>query len=347
MCTDSGDTRGGEKPVKRRAASTSDPLVEVLRKALALGRLPERFMCGVSGGIDSCALLNALAAAGTRPIVVHYDHGWGAAAAEDPEFIRTLAAQYGTEGGLEFYFDRADPPPEHHREDEARRARYGFFARLGARLGCPDIVLAHNADDQVETLLMQLLRGGGSGAAGIRERSDLVLPEGQLRVHRPWLGVWRREIEAYAATHGVVWKEDATNADPGHLRNKLRHQLIPQLAELAGPAVKEKLHGFAETRRAETDWLDALCAPWAAKQTLSVKELRALPDYALHRVLWTWLRGRKIPNLKRRDVENVASMLASDGPAKVNLPGAAYGRRQAGVVFIERSDGTVRPELGP
>lgn len=292
-------------------------------------------MVGVSGGIDSCTLVHALVAAGSRPVVTHYDHGWGPAAAEDPAFVGELAARLG----LQFRSGAAHPAPARQREDEARRQRYAFFAQQAVELGCEDLVLAHHADDQVETLLLQMLRGGGSGAVGMRETSTMrVTTDGRevvLRVHRPWLGVWRREIEAYAQLQRIDWKEDATNLDGAHLRNRLRHDLVPLLEAIGGPHVRGKLLDFAATRRDEQEWLDAICKPWAMCEKLSVKDLRAQPEFALRRIIWAWLLARGVAGLRRRHVEEVAAMVAVGGPAKVNLPGDKHVRRRMRELFVE------------
>jgi tRNA(Ile)-lysidine synthetase-like protein len=129
----------------------------------ALSALPESLLAGVSGGVDSVALLHALAQSGRKPVVAHFDHGWRAKSGADAKFVRHLAAQLG----LRYVEGKMRAPEKKHREAEARAARYAFFARTGRKLGLTHLVLAHHADDQVETFLMQLLRGSGAAGRGM------------------------------------------------------------------------------------------------------------------------------------------------------------------------------------
>ena len=163
-----------------------------------LNSLPESLLIGVSGGIDSVALLHALVKTGRKPVVLHFDHGWRTESAADADWVRKLAKNLG----LKYVGGKMHSSSKPHREADARAARYAFFARTSQRLGIPHLVLAHHADDQVETFLMQLLRGSGAAGRGmdpVSKRSGLIL-------HRPWLGIWKKEITAYAKHHRLQWR---------------------------------------------------------------------------------------------------------------------------------------------
>src|ERR1019366_5915894 len=112
----------------------------------------------------------------------------------------------------------------------ARAARYAFFAKAARRLGIPHLVLGHHADDQVETFLMQLLRGSGAAGRGM----DFLTERGGLILQRPWLGVWKKEILGYARRHKLTWRDDATNADTRHRRNRSRRRVLPYLQKQFG-----------------------------------------------------------------------------------------------------------------
>ena len=125
---------------------------------------------------------------GRKPVVLHFDHGWRAESGTDAGFVHDLARQFG----LKYVGAKMRASAKRHREAEARTARYTFFAKIALKLEIPHLVLAHHADDQVETFLMQLLRGSGAAGRGM----DPVSERGGLILHRPWLAVWKKEIVA-------------------------------------------------------------------------------------------------------------------------------------------------------
>jgi tRNA(Ile)-lysidine synthase len=292
----------------------------------ALSDLPETLLIGVSGGIDSVALLHASLATGRKPVVLHFDHGWRAESSADAEWARELARK----AGVKFVGGKA-PKSIEPREAEARAARYAFFSRTARRLAIPHLVLAHHADDQVETYLLQLLRG--SGAAG-RGMQSLTKRDG-LILHRPWLGVWRKDIRAYARRHRLAWREDATNRDLRHRRNLIREQVLPYLKRRISPQVPENLWRSAEIARAEGEWMDALCATDVDAKELDVKRLRASPAGRQRRVVLRWLQRLGLRNLAFADVEAVRDLAMKNLPAKANLSEGKFARRRAGKIFVE------------
>jgi tRNA(Ile)-lysidine synthase len=177
---------------------------------------------------------------------------------------------------------------------------------------------------------MQLLRGSGAAGRGMDvsgERDGLVL-------HRPWLGVWKKEITAYARRHKLAWREDATNADTRHRRNLIRRRVLPYLEKQMGKSVTENLFRAAEIARAESEWLDALCTA-AREPELAVKSLRTAPLAQQRRTILRWLQARGIANISFADVEAVRGLLEKNIPAKVNLSVGKFARRRAGKLFVE------------
>jgi tRNA(Ile)-lysidine synthase len=291
----------------------------------ALIALPESLLVGVSGGVDSMALLHALARIGRKPVVLHFDHGWRAESGADAAFVKNQARKLGLK-----YVGAKMRSSKNHREADARAARYAFFAKIARRLAIPHLMLAHHADDQVETFLMQLLRGSGAAGRGM----DYVSERGGLVLHRPWLGVWKKEIVAYARRHKLTWREDATNADTRHRRNLIRRRVLPYLQKQLGKPVAENLFRAAEIARAESEWLDTLCAAAAKEPELAVKALRAAPLAQQRRTLLRWLQGRGVKDLSFADVEAVRGLLEKTGAAKVNLSAGRFARRRAGRIFM-------------
>jgi tRNA(Ile)-lysidine synthase len=220
----------------------------------------DRVAVAVSGGADSVALLRVLLELrqelGVVLSVAHFHHGIrGAEADADQQFVRELAERYG----LELDSGAADVPArarvqKSSLETAARDLRHQWFAALlGKDHGKADkIATAHTLDDQAETVLMRLLRGTGSrGLAGIfpmqRER----------RLVRPLLEVTRREVEAYLTAIAQPWREDSSNRDRSHTRNRVRHELLPLLERDFNPAIRHTLADLAEVARAEAEYWNA------------------------------------------------------------------------------------------
>lgn len=212
-----------------------------------------RVVLAVSGGADSVALLRAMVQrapeVGLVLAVVHVHHGIrDQAADEDAAFVEALAEQYR----LPFYFRHVDTPAyaAKHREtleEAARNQRYAVFRELMEQGLAEAVLTAHTLDDQAETVLMKLLRGAWTeGLSGIHP--VLSFPCGMIL--RPLLGVRRSEIEAWLRQLGQPWREDATNADIAYTRNRIRHELLPELTTY-NPQIAKTLSQLAELARDE------------------------------------------------------------------------------------------------
>lgn len=307
---------------------------------LPLGGVPRnrRLLVGVSGGIDSTALLHALVQQGFRKIILlHLDHGLrGPAGAADAAFVKRLARRIG----LPVITSRADVAALAREgklsvETAARQARYSFFAQAARQTRCRTLLLAHHADDQAETFLFNLLRGGGSGLGGMRPRSFREIDGVKLEILRPWLAVWHAEIEAYAAREKIRYREDASNSSLRHSRNRIRSRILPMLAREFGRDVRQSLWRAAEVLSAQQEWLNKSVS--LTGEELAVPALRALPEAPQRHTIHEWLRRHKIPQISFTLVESIRALLPSGAPkSKINLPGGNFARRRAGVLFIER-----------
>ncbi|HXI83292.1 MAG TPA: tRNA lysidine(34) synthetase TilS [Verrucomicrobiae bacterium] len=287
-----------------------------LAKTLAPG---EPLLVGVSGGADSVALLSILVELGWRPRVCHLNHQLrGVDSDADAEFVRQLATQYGLPSTIEACTVDRD-------EDSARRARQEFFGRVAERTGIKKLVLAHTADDQVETFLLRLLRGAGvPGLVGIWPERQL----GTLRVIRPMLKVRRLEIMEYLAAKKLSYREDKSNTDTRFTRNRIRHGLLPLLEREYNPAIRDVLLNTAEILRDEDFYLLHHVAQrfyMAACQNdaVNVKTLANYQTAIQRRVLRFWLGGdsENGPSFTFEQIEAVRHAALGDAPgAAIDLP---------------------------
>jgi tRNA(Ile)-lysidine synthase len=311
------------------------------RAAPPLAYIPpaRHLLVGVSGGIDSVSLLHALLQQGHRKLtILHLDHRLrGPASTADARFVKALARRLN----LPIISARADVDSLAHDqklslETAARQARYAFFAQAARQTRCRTLVLAHHADDQAETVLFNLLRGGASGLGGMRPRTLRQIDGVKLEILRPWLAVWRSEIEAYAKREKIRYREDASNASPAHTRNRLRTRILPMLAEEFGRDIRQSLWRAAEVLAAQQEWLDQSLT--LTGEELPVPALRALPEALQRHTIHAWLRRMNIPQISFTLVESIRALLPPGASiSKVNLPGAAHARRRAGRLFIQRT----------
>lgn len=298
------------------------------------------YLAAVSGGRDSVALLHGLHALGFRRLIVcHLNHGLrGRAALRDARFTARLAGTLG----YPIATGRADTRSYARErgislETAARELRQVFFAACSRRHGCRKVLLAHHAEDQIETCLFNLLRGtGAAGLAGMRMRNDFQVGARRLTYLRPMLRIRREGIGGFLQSQHIRWREDATNEEMEHSRNRIRHQVLPVLEQALGPGCGGRILRAAEILRAEDEYLaeqaDAL-KPRGGE--LPVTDLLQLPLALRRRVLRNWLARHGVAEPGFREVEEILAMAASKStPAKTNLPGGRHARRRAGLLFV-------------
>src|SRR5262249_34979050 len=174
-----------------------------------------RYLIGVSGGRDSVALLHWLVNLGYKKLIVcHLNHRLrGRASLADARFVEAIARKYNAEFELQSVNVRAlAATQEMSIETAAREARYKFFAEIARRRKCYTVFLGHHADDLVETFLINLFRGAGTtGLRAMREISARRIGDVRLTIIRPFLGIWRSEINSYIREHQLKFREDASN----------------------------------------------------------------------------------------------------------------------------------------
>jgi tRNA(Ile)-lysidine synthase len=310
----------------------------------------DRVGVAVSSGLDSVALLRLLLELRTELglvlSVVHFNHKLrGAEADADEQFVAGLASQ----NKLEFHCERGDvaacaAAKRLSIETAAREMRYEFFRRLLLKGRVNRIATAHTLDDQAETVLLRVVRGAGTrGLAGIYPQLSVSSSQfsvgGQASVVdrqqvcgsivRPLLGVRRKELEAYLIAEGQSWREDSSNRDLRHARNRVRHGILPRLERNLNPAVRETLAETAEIARAEEEYwsvevgrileTSAGSRPRDARATVGLESFANLP-LALQRRLVRVAAENFGLRLEFRHVEKILDLISNGCPGKAALP---------------------------
>ncbi|MEP6715066.1 MAG: tRNA lysidine(34) synthetase TilS [Terriglobia bacterium] len=274
----------------------------------------------VSGGADSVFLLYALHDRGLAAAVLHVNHRLrGSESDRDEAFVRDLASRLG----MPVHVLNAPLAPGNI-EQEARRARYGFFAECMAAGICDTVATGHTLDDQAETVLARFLRG--SGTAGLSG----ILPATDAGIVRPLLGLRRAEIREWLTAQGIGWQEDCSNADPGPIRNRLRLDLMPQLAAL-NPSLPETLAATADWAQAEERfWVEEIdriatdyLVPDGAAILVELTQFSGLAVAVQRRLLRRGIKMVRgsLRGVDFRHVEAIRAMMAArEGSGRMQLP---------------------------
>ena len=222
--------------------------------------------CAVSGGADSTALALLAVEAGCVVAIVHVDHQLRPTSADDAALVQRTAAVLGVPCTVHAVAVGDGP----NLEARARAARYGVLP--------PDVLTGHTADDQAETVLINLLRGAAaSGLAGMRPGPT-----------RPLLGLRRADTVEVCRLAGTATADDESNTDPRFVRNRVRHEVLPLLADVAARDLAPVLARQAELLRADDDLLDTLAA---ALDPTDARQLAAAPPPLARRAVRRWLTG--------------------------------------------------------
>ena len=223
------------------------------------------WVVGVSGGADSLCLLHLLHTQGFELVAAHFNHLLRPLAAADAENVAFVAGRLG----IPCVLGQGDVRAEAQRtgqtiEAAARALRYAFLFDQARQKNAWCVAVAHTADDQVETILLHLLRG--SGSAGLQGMPQLWLPNPwspEIALLRPLLNVSKNDTLTYCAEYGLQPVIDETNLDTAYTRNRLRHELLPAL-ESFNPAARQAVLRLSEVVRGEQEVLQALVAKaWA------------------------------------------------------------------------------------
>jgi tRNA(Ile)-lysidine synthase len=330
----------------------------VLERVTAAARGHEMFEPGqlvlvaCSGGPDSTCLLHALHRLRRlfriRLVVFHFDHLLRPDSGEDAEYVRRQAERLKVPVVVREAVDR--PARGQSVEAWARLARYGALTQAAADEEAEVAALGHTADDQAETVLLALVRGGGLEALAGMPAAGSVPPLGFPAV-RPLLDTTREEVEAFCRALRLRPREDPMNRDPRFLRARIRHEVLPLLEERLDRGVRSSLARTAELIRADADHLETL-ADAAARGVVTVGEseirihaeaVAALPEPIAARVVRRALRlaaaaaGEWSSDLAAPHVRAVLDLARGRPGRTADLPAPLKARRDREYVRLSRA----------
>jgi tRNA(Ile)-lysidine synthase len=348
----------------------AEQLLKIIRKQQFI-RAGDRVAAAVSGGADSvallCLLLELQSELGIVLSVAHVNHKLrGDESNEDEHFVADLAQRHKLElHRIEAPIknrNRSNTSKQSGIEAAARELRYSFFRKLAREPRVNKIATAHTLDDQAETLLLRIFRGTGiRGLAGIHPR---IVFEAQGRVSgqvvRPLLSLRRTAIREFLRERGQAWREDSSNLDTSLLRNRVRHRLLPMIAEEFGDAAIEHMSELAEIARAEEEhWaghseIGSLTGYTADKTPqappLRTKSLLALPLATQRRLLRQWLEAPKSNDrdldISFRLIEETLELVGATPGKKLELPGGWNVLRGRDELLLQ-SDSESSPAADP
>jgi len=278
-----------------------------------------RTVVACSGGADSVALAVVLACVEPKPTLVHVVHDIrdDGSAEVDRDAVKGLAVQLGCQFDERSVLVKALGG---NLESNAREARYAALCDMAAKAGAGYIATGHHSDDQLETVLMNLIRGSGvRGMSGVSPKREM----GTVHVVRPMLEVTREEIEVLCGLAGASWQHDHTNDDEGYLRNRVRHSVIPVLKEVE-PDIALRASGLARSSRETSEVLgnlidDQIASAAVRKGTEWAWErefLRVQPAACLGELLFVYVRevlsGVGADSIGRRAIDGVIRGIKSD-----------------------------------
>ena len=292
-------------------------------------RAGEHLLVAVSGGPDSTALLAALAelapGRGLRLTAAHVDHGLrGVEGAAEADAVAALAARLG----VPFVRQSVAVPAGPDLEARARRARYRALAQMAAEVGAGRIVTGHTQDDQVETVLLRLLRGAGRRGLG-------AMRPVRGRLLRPLLAATRADVRRFLGERGLGFAVDRTNADLRYARNRVRRLLVPLLRAEFNPRLGPALAALAERLRDEDDFL-AVAAAGRARELIAGEHLRTAvaeePPALARRIVQSWLERGARRGVGAVHVARVLGLAAGGERGAVAIPGPARVVREGDVL---------------
>ncbi|MDA8974992.1 tRNA lysidine(34) synthetase TilS [Akkermansiaceae bacterium] len=298
-----------------------------------------KYLLGISGGRDSVYLLRWLLDRGVKDIILcHLNHQLrGEESQGDADFVKSLAEDLSLPSEIDSIDVRQLAQDQKlSLETAARDARHLFFLRCASEHNTSNILLAHHADDQAETILFRLLRGS-AGAKGMHERQIIRIGSEKLTLLRPLLETRRSSISLHLKTRAIEFREDSSNAEPFATRNRLRNEALPLLEDIMSRDPTEALtraaRRTADLEKIATETLSSttLLDPQGRIHLPSLREISpAMQRFALR----DFLKKSGIHELSEELIENALALADVNSPPSLNLPGGLRLRRKESRLFI-------------
>jgi tRNA(Ile)-lysidine synthase len=289
--------------------------------AVATAGLEPPVVVACSGGPDSVALLALTADAGLGPIAVHVDHGLRPGSQREQDHVAAVAARLGAR----FDGRAVDVRPGSNLEERARDARYEALEVARAEHDATAVLVGHTADDQAETVLLNILRGAaGAGLSGMPSHRGFLV--------RPLLGFRRGEMSVLCAALGLPVLHDPMNEDESFRRVAVRRHVLPVLSDVAGRDLVPVIARQADLLREESSFLDELArAAWPGPDGASARELAALSSVLARRAVRQWLGP---PPPSSAEVTRVL-LVAAGRHRATELAGGRTVRRASGRLHLD------------
>ncbi len=320
-----------------------DKVKQTIKKHFLIQR-GDRVLLGISGGPDSVALLHTLFRLKKRLkfslFLCHLNHCLRKEAGEESHFVKELANSYSLPVTIAKRNVSKIKGPS--LEEKAREARYRFFARIAQEYQVNKIAIAHNLDDQAETILLRIIRGTGLLGLGGMKISRPLKNNPRIQIIRPLLEVKRKEILDYLKEKNLFFVTDSSNKSRIYLRNRIRLELLPLLAEY-NPRIKESLaklaaacqEDFAFIERSAASFLPKILKKSKKKLVLNVKEFLKTPEGLQKEILRLALNSLFKKPLTFSAIESLQSLIIKGkGKVSLSLPGKLKATRLHQDLFL-------------
>lgn len=317
---------------------TPEKILNILKENCGY-REGESVVLGVSGGTDSVALLHLLYAGGVPVAVAHVNYGLrGEESDGDEEFVSTLCGKMK----VPLYVRRTNRAEletiSNNLQDAARIFRQSFFNEVCVKESVNWVAIAHHADDQAETVLMNFMRGSGlRGLSGMHYVNN--------RIIRPLLEVTRDQIEKYLRSNAIQWRDDSSNQSDDYLRNRVRHHVIPAIRSVDNRAGKGMLRTISQCSESN-ELLVHLAEPWRKKVCRTENGLtrinkETLSEFTLPHLLLNYCLDAE--GIQDRFTAASYRDFAASQPGK-RLPGnAAIMNDRDDIIILHRSAESIAP----
>jgi tRNA(Ile)-lysidine synthase len=313
------------------------------------GLVGQRTLLAVSGGADSIALLRGMLAiqgeSQIEIVVAHLDHGLrGEASSRDAAWLRSVCSDFNVQCAIGSFDIKAQADERGLGiEETARQVRYDFLQQTARSRQCSAIAVAHTADDQAETILHHIIRG--TGMSGLRGIPMLRALAEDLILVRPMLHITRADVLKYLADINQTYREDDSNQDISFTRNRIRHELLPQIERNFNPRIRDALTRLGQ-QAMDIDVVlqsvvDEILETVLEEATADVCRIRCdgLAEHPPHLIRETlkrlWRRvGWPEQRMGFEEWNRLSDLVRDQGTA--TLPGSIEARRRGTLLILRR-----------